>query len=77
VSAFFDTVAEYDAEIALARTALRRALTIGQDHSNSSGGSSRSTEEVDPKFTKGYLKELIEGKADLCGTTGMNRGRGW
>ena len=73
----FETVAEHDEAIAEVNLTLRRALNIGQDHSNDSGGSSRATTEVDFKALREYKSELIKSKAELCrGGGGYKMGLG-
>ncbi len=75
---FFDTIAEYDEEIAAVRETMRREGKIGEDHSNNSGGSSRATKEIDYDKLKQYFVDLRRGRADLMGYGGPSRcGFGW
>jgi hypothetical protein len=54
----FDTLEEYDAEIAIVRESIRRQMLIGSGHMNNSGGSSRSTTETEIAELKAYTREL-------------------
>jgi hypothetical protein len=63
----FDTISEYDEEIEITRTNIRRQLTVGAETSNNSGGSSRSTGEVDLDKARAYLTQLRREKKILAG----------
>lgn len=60
-------------EIADTRSAIKRLLKIGQEHSNDSGGSSRSTKEADLEGLKKYLSLLIANRDEINGCGGAFR----
>jgi ribosomal protein L19E len=57
-SFLFDTVAEYETELATARESFRRQMLIGSEHNNNSGGSSRGAREIDTEKLENYITRL-------------------
>lgn len=62
----FKTVEEHDAKIAAIDLTMDRAMGIGQEHANDSGGSSRSTTEVDFEQLAQYKEVVLKSRAELC-----------
>jgi len=54
----FETIEEYDEEIASVRAAIRRQTLIGAGNMNNSGGSIRSMTETEFSQLRSYLKTL-------------------
>jgi hypothetical protein len=69
---YFDTVAEYDAEIAAWRTGLRN-LATSQRYTISTTGGSRELWRVNLDDYRSYLKELISERGMLAGTGAVRR----
>ena len=73
----FDTVAEYNEEIANVRTSIKRSLLVGQ-HSKNVTTTERANTEVDIDKAQAYLRLLISERnslgSNLCGRT---IGVGW
>ena len=75
---YYDTVEEYDEEIASVRTAIRRISAIGQKTENNSGGSSAKMEDADLEQLEKYLIRLRQERQKLLtGFGGMRMGLGW
>ena len=74
----FDSVQEYESEISLVRTAIRRQLTIGEENENDSGGASRRMKEADLNKQRSYLSILVKEKRRLLrGGGGVFFTPGW
>ena len=75
----YDTVAEYDTAIEQTQAAIARQLQIGAEHSNNSGGSSRSTREIDLTQLRNHLSSLKRERALLNGdrSGGIVFGEAW
>jgi hypothetical protein len=66
----FDTVEEYNAEIATVRGAIQRVLLIGNENENISGGSTRRMRDTELKNLETYLRRL---RKELETIQGRNR----
>lgn len=66
-SGYFETVAEYNTEIDLITSAVRRSLRLGAETGNSSGGSSRNMKEIELRELLAYKDDLIKQRDALEG----------
>lgn len=74
----YETVAEYNAEIEIARTSIRRSLLVGQHSKNVTGASERAMSEVDIDKAQAYLALLIKERNSLTSNIGGRTiGVGW
>lgn len=62
---YYDTVAEYDTEIAEVQATIKRVLNIGQNTNSNTGGSSKGHADAPLTELKRYLRELQKERAIL------------
>ena len=70
------TKQQLEAKIALIDSAIERALNIGQETSNESGGSSRSMKDVDYQ-TLEKQRSMYQRKLDILNNGGLSVSIGW
>jgi len=74
----YETEAEYTTAITATQSAIARQIAIGNQHSNDSGGSSRSTTEVTLPQLRTHLLQLRQELKIIKGDGGFLRfGAGW
>ena len=64
----FDTVAEYDAEIAIVRNTIRRISRLGAHTKNVNENTERTNTEMTLGQARSYLRQLIDERSALKST---------